>query len=72
MVYQLFFFQITVTLIIICSFAFMLAVIAVFVGSVRRDRIGVRVVRWIERKRKGKESQRFLYRSNGTRLATTR
>lgn len=38
----------------------MLAVIAVFVGSVRRDRIGVRVARWIERKLKARNHSVFF------------
>ncbi len=38
----------------------MLAIIAVFVGSVRRDRIGVRVARWIERKLKARNHRVFF------------
>ncbi len=38
----------------------LLAIIAVFVGSVRRDRKGIRVARWIERKLKARNHNVFF------------
>jgi len=44
--------------------------VAVFVGSVRRDRKGIRVANGLKKTAR-KVSQSLLYRSNGFRLALT-